>query len=135
MDHIRQSAYETVLRRCGFTAIGIVFVMTAMSFDPKLAFEAGGLLTILAAFVLILKSEMAPGQEETETPLSSGSNSPEALQRVERQDIARDLPRLCHVDVINLGHFLDAGRDPFAVWRHGGACHRQHRGGTAIYVS
>ncbi len=59
MDHMRRIAYETVLRACGFASLGIFCVMTGMSFNPKLAFQAGGFLTTLMAFVLILKAREA----------------------------------------------------------------------------
>ena len=59
MEHMRQVAYETVLRACGFASLGIFCVMTGMSFDPKLAFQAGGFLTTIMAFILILKSREA----------------------------------------------------------------------------
>ena len=59
MEHMRQVAYETVLRACGFASLGILCVMTGLSFNPKLAFQAGGLLTTLMAFILILKSNQA----------------------------------------------------------------------------
>ena len=59
MEHMRRVAYETVLRACGFASLGIFCVMTGMSFDPRLAFQAGGFLTMIMAFILILKSREA----------------------------------------------------------------------------
>ncbi len=59
MEHMRRIAYETVLRACGFGALAIFCVMTGMSFHPKLAFQAGGFLTMIMAFILILKSREA----------------------------------------------------------------------------
>jgi hypothetical protein len=56
---MRQIAYETVLRACSFASLGIFCVMTGMSFDPRLAFQAGGFLTTIMAFILILKAREA----------------------------------------------------------------------------
>ncbi len=56
---MRRIAYETVLRACGFGALAIFCVMTGLSFHPKLAFQAGGFLTMIMAFILILKSREA----------------------------------------------------------------------------
>lgn len=56
---MRRIAFETVLRACGFGALAIFCVMTGMSFHPKLAFQAGGFLTMIMAFILILKSREA----------------------------------------------------------------------------
>lgn len=59
MEHMRRIAYETVLRACGFASLGIFCVMTGMSFDPKMAFQTGGFLTTVMAFVLVLKAREA----------------------------------------------------------------------------
>jgi hypothetical protein len=53
---MRRIAYETVLRACGFASLAIFCVMVGMSFMPKLAFQAGGFLSTIMAFVLILKA-------------------------------------------------------------------------------
>ena len=45
MEHMRHIAYETVLRACGFGSLAIFCVMIGMSFEPRLAFQAGGTLT------------------------------------------------------------------------------------------
>lgn len=56
MEDMRRIAYEIVLRACGFGSLAIFCVMTGMSFDPQLAFKAGGFLTTLMACILILKA-------------------------------------------------------------------------------
>jgi hypothetical protein len=56
MEHMRRIAYETVLRACSFGSLAIFCVMVGMSFNPHLAFRAGGFLTTLMAGVLILKA-------------------------------------------------------------------------------
>jgi hypothetical protein len=53
MEHMRRIAYETVLRACGFASLGIFCVMTGM------AFQTGGFLTTIMAFVLVLKAREA----------------------------------------------------------------------------
>ena len=59
MEHMRRIAYETVLRACCFASLFIFCVMTGMSFHPKLAFQAGGFLTTIMAFILVLKAREA----------------------------------------------------------------------------
>jgi len=56
MEYMRQVAFETVLRACGFASLAIFCVMIGMSFMPKLAFQAGGFLTTMMSGVLILKA-------------------------------------------------------------------------------
>ena len=56
---MRRIAYETVLRACGFGCLGIFCVMIGMSFEPRLAFQAGGTLTTLMAGILIYKAREA----------------------------------------------------------------------------
>ena len=56
MEHMRRVAYETVLRACGFGSLAIFCVMIGMSFQPRLAFQAGGFLTMLMTAILMLKA-------------------------------------------------------------------------------
>ena len=56
MEHMRRIAYETVLRACAFASLAIFCVMVGMSFQPRLAFQAGGFLTILMSVILIIKA-------------------------------------------------------------------------------
>jgi hypothetical protein len=56
MENMRRIAYEIVLRACGFGSLAIFCVMIGMSFEPKLAFKAGGFLTTLMSAILILKA-------------------------------------------------------------------------------
>ena len=53
MEHMRRVAYETVLRACGFASLAIFCVMIGFSFQPRLAFQTGGTLTMLMTLVLI----------------------------------------------------------------------------------
>lgn len=59
MEHMRRIAYETVLRACGFGSLAIFCVMVGMSFHPRLAFQAGGFLTMIMTVILIFKAREA----------------------------------------------------------------------------
>ena len=59
MEHMREVAYATVLRACGFGSLAIFCVMIGMSFDPRAAFQAGGFLTTLMVGILIFKAREA----------------------------------------------------------------------------
>jgi hypothetical protein len=69
MEDMRRIAYEIVLRACGFGSLAIFCVMTGMSFEPHLAFKAGGFLTTLMAGILILKAYEARTKPYRKTEL------------------------------------------------------------------
>jgi len=69
MEHIRAIAYETVLRACGFGSLAIFCVMVGMSFDARIAFQAGGFLTMMMALILIYKAWEAPNKNHRRTEL------------------------------------------------------------------
>lgn len=56
---MRRIAYETVLRACGFGSLAIFCVMVGMSFHPRLAFQAGGFLTMIMTVILMFKAREA----------------------------------------------------------------------------
>jgi hypothetical protein len=56
MKHMRQVAYETVLRACGFGSLAIFCVMIGLSFQPSAAFRAGGFLALLMTAILLFKA-------------------------------------------------------------------------------
>ena len=56
MEIMRRVAYGTVLRACGFGSLAIFCLMVGLSFEPRLAFQAGGLLTLGMTGILILKA-------------------------------------------------------------------------------
>lgn len=56
MDNIRRIALETVMRACAFASLAIFCVMVGMSFEPRLAFQAGGILTMMMTGVLFFKA-------------------------------------------------------------------------------
>jgi hypothetical protein len=59
MDHMRRIAFETVLRACGFASLAIFCVMIGLSFEPRVAFQAGGTLTMVMTGVLVFKAHEA----------------------------------------------------------------------------
>jgi hypothetical protein len=59
MEEMRRIAFEIVQRACLFGSLAIFCVMVGMSFEPRLAFQAGGTLTTLMALVLLYKAREA----------------------------------------------------------------------------
>jgi hypothetical protein len=59
MEDMRRIAFETVQRACLFGTLAIFCVMVGMSFEPRLAFQAGGTLTGFMAIILIYKAREA----------------------------------------------------------------------------
>jgi hypothetical protein len=59
MEHMRRVAYETALRACGFGSLAIFCVMIGLSFEPRVAFQAGGFLTTAMSVILIFKAREA----------------------------------------------------------------------------
>jgi hypothetical protein len=59
MEDIRRIAFETVLRACGFASLAIFCVMIGLSFEPRIAFQAGGTLTLIMVGVLVVKAREA----------------------------------------------------------------------------
>lgn len=56
MEDMRRVAYETVLRACGFGSLAIFCFMAGLSFAPRIAFQTGGVLTLLMTGILFLKA-------------------------------------------------------------------------------
>jgi hypothetical protein len=59
VEDLRRIAFETVLRACGFGSLAIFCVMIGLSFEPRIAFQAGGTLTLLMTGILIFKAHEA----------------------------------------------------------------------------
>ncbi len=95
MEHMRRIAFETVLRACAFASLGIFCVMIGMSFDPKLAFQAGGFLTTVMAFILILKSREALTKDYRRTEMwlyiDRNFRPPEAYAQWASSTVLRDV--------------------------------------------
>ncbi len=60
MEELRRIAYEIVLRACGFGSLAIFCFMVGLSFEPRMAFQSGGVLTMFMTGVLFLKALEAP---------------------------------------------------------------------------
>ena len=56
MDDIRRVAYEIVLRACSFGSLTIFCIMIGLSFDPRISFQSGGVLTTVMTLILALKA-------------------------------------------------------------------------------
>ncbi|WP_291854721.1 hypothetical protein [Bradyrhizobium sp.] len=69
MDHIRAIAFATVMRACGFGSLAIFCVMIGLSFQARVAFQAGGFLTVLMTLILIYKAWEAPRRSHRRTEL------------------------------------------------------------------
>jgi hypothetical protein len=59
MEAMRRVAYVTVLRACGFGSLAIFCFMVGLSFEPRLAFQAGGVLTLGMTGILFFKAQEA----------------------------------------------------------------------------
>lgn len=59
MEKMRQVAFQTVQRACLFGALAIFCVMFGLSFEPRLAFKAGGAAATLMAAILAYKAREA----------------------------------------------------------------------------
>jgi hypothetical protein len=59
MEEMRRIAFETVQRACLFGTLAIFCTMVGMSFEPRLAFQAGGTMTTLMAGILVYKAREA----------------------------------------------------------------------------
>lgn len=64
---VRQAAYVSTARGCGFATLGIVMTMLGLAYDPVTAFKLGGGSYLLTALILILKAWRAPGQPHRKT--------------------------------------------------------------------
>ena len=59
MEDMRRIAFETVLRACGFGSLAIFCIMIGLSFEPRVAFQTGGVLTLLMVAILLIKAQEA----------------------------------------------------------------------------
>lgn len=67
MEQIEKLAEMAVLRILGFVTLGIGMLMLGLSFDLRLAFEAGGVLTLLTGGALFLFGQAAPMRDVRKT--------------------------------------------------------------------
>jgi hypothetical protein len=59
MDHVQTSAQISIARGCGFGLLAIFCMMVGLSGTPGLALKTGGLLCLLACFILTLKAHQS----------------------------------------------------------------------------
>jgi hypothetical protein len=59
MEPMRRSAFQVVQRACLFGALAIFCLMVGLSYQLRMSFQAGGILTILMAVILIYKAHEA----------------------------------------------------------------------------
>ncbi|MGH6769264.1 MAG: hypothetical protein ACRECO_09645 [Xanthobacteraceae bacterium] len=94
MEEMRRIAFECALRACGFASLAIFCVMIGLSFEPRAAFQAGGLLTTVMAAILILKSHYALTQNYKRTEmwlyLPKERRPPEAYAQWASATVLRD---------------------------------------------
>ncbi|MEX0590941.1 MAG: hypothetical protein WD207_07630 [Xanthobacteraceae bacterium] len=69
MEELRKAAFISVARGCGFGMLAIVCVMVGMSFNPRAVFQAGGILTLIMTFILILKARNALTKDYKKTEM------------------------------------------------------------------
>ena len=69
MEEMRRIAFETVARACGFGSLGIFCFMVGLSFEPVIAFQSGGTLTLLMVLVLIFKAYEARAKDYRRTEM------------------------------------------------------------------
>jgi hypothetical protein len=66
---MRRIAYETVLRACGFGSLAIFCIMVGLSFDPLVAFQSGGVLTMVMTGILVFKAYEARSKDHRRTEM------------------------------------------------------------------
>ena len=69
LEELRRIAFEIVMRACGFASLAIFCVMIGFSFAPRLAFESGGVLTMVMVGVLYLKAREARTKDYRRTEM------------------------------------------------------------------
>jgi hypothetical protein len=69
VEPLRNAAYETVLRGCGFGALTIFCMLIGLAHDPLAMMRGGGILTTLMACVLYLKAHNAPTRDYRATEM------------------------------------------------------------------
>ncbi|MFN4282833.1 MAG: hypothetical protein ACK4NA_09360 [Alphaproteobacteria bacterium] len=67
MERIRELAWLSVGRACGFALLAIFTVMIALSFDPALAARSGAVLFLISAVALRLLARLAPTRNPRRT--------------------------------------------------------------------
>lgn len=94
MEEMRKAAFESVSRGCAFAFLGIACIMMGMLHDPKLVFQAGGILTLIMTFILMIKSRRALTHDYKRTEmwllLPKDFRPPEAYAQWAASTVLRD---------------------------------------------
>lgn len=94
MEDLRRIAFEIVMRACGFASLAIFCIMTGLSFEPRLAFQAGGILTLLMVGVLYFKAREARTKDYRRTEmwlyLSEEQRPPKAFAQFVSATVLRE---------------------------------------------
>ena len=94
MEQMRRIAFECVQRACLFGSLAIFCTMVGMSFQPRLAFQAGGTLTTFMAGILIYKAREALTKDYRRTEmwlyLPKDFRPPEAYAQWASATVLRD---------------------------------------------
>jgi hypothetical protein len=69
VEDLRRTGYEIVLRACAFACLAIFCVMIGLSFQPRAAFQAGGVLTMMMTGILVLKAREARTKDHRQTEM------------------------------------------------------------------
>jgi hypothetical protein len=94
MQEMRRIAFQTVQRACLFGSLAIFCTMVGLSPDPRLAFQAGGTMTMMMALALIYKAREALTKHYKKTEmwlyLPKDVRPPEAYAQRVSSTILRD---------------------------------------------
>jgi hypothetical protein len=94
MDKMRKIAFQVVQRACLFGALAIFCLMVGLSYEPRLAFKAGGTATTLLAAVLVYKAREARTKSYRKTEmwlyLPKDLRPPEAYAQRVSSTVLRD---------------------------------------------
>lgn len=64
---VRQAAFLSTARGCGFATLGIVMTMLGLAYEPTTALKLGGGAFLATALILVLKAWRAPNRPFRET--------------------------------------------------------------------
>jgi hypothetical protein len=94
MEEMRKAAFTSVARGCGFAMLGVLCLMVGFSFDPRLMFQSGGMLSMIAVLVLVLKGRRALSTDYKHTEmwlmLPDDFRPPEAYAQWAAATVLRD---------------------------------------------
>jgi hypothetical protein len=94
MEEMRKAAFTSVARGCGFALLGVFCVMVGFSYDIRLMFQTGGMLSMIAVLVLVFKGRRALTSDYKHTEmwlmLPEDFRPPEAYAKWAAATVLRD---------------------------------------------